>query len=243
MNPPDPNRRVGSADIAGMLRREIAVGELAPKDKLPAERVLAQNYGVARGTVRDALIQLANEGLVHVRAGSGTYVSDQQTNQAPVTNLGEQSSAQELYETRLALEPAICGLAAVRATSQDLDSAGEQIEVMAMCGNDPDKFFAADLAFLTILTESTGNQLLIQLTGQITELRKRKREKKKEKKKERKRENGQDSTTSEGSVDPAFVMRCCAGYRQVLSTIRARDAQRAESQMKEHLNSVQIAVN
>ena len=45
-------RRKGSTEIAGHLRREIIAGNLAAKERLPPERVLANEYGVARGTVR-----------------------------------------------------------------------------------------------------------------------------------------------------------------------------------------------
>ena len=43
--------RFGSAEIAGILRRQISNGELTPRERLPAERRLAEIYGVARGTV------------------------------------------------------------------------------------------------------------------------------------------------------------------------------------------------
>jgi len=68
-------RRKGSTEIAGHLRREIIAGNLAAKERLPPERVLANEYGVARGTVREALNRLADEGMVEIRAGSGSYVT------------------------------------------------------------------------------------------------------------------------------------------------------------------------
>ena len=66
--------RVGAAEIAGILRREISSGTLGYHERLPAERVLAASYGVARGTVREAFNQLADDGLVEIRPSSGTYV-------------------------------------------------------------------------------------------------------------------------------------------------------------------------
>ena len=61
-------RRKGSTEIASHLRREIIAGNLAAKERLPPERVLADQYGVARGTVREALNRLADEGLslIHI---------------------------------------------------------------------------------------------------------------------------------------------------------------------------------
>ena len=64
----------GSTEIPAVLRRDIRRGSLAPQERLPPGRVLAETYGVARGTIREALNQLARDGLVKIRRGSGTCV-------------------------------------------------------------------------------------------------------------------------------------------------------------------------
>jgi GntR family phosphonate transport system transcriptional regulator len=64
-------RQVGEA-----LVREIDQGVLGPGDKLPAEFDLAERFGVARQTVRRALSHLRDEGLIDVRLGHGTFVSE-----------------------------------------------------------------------------------------------------------------------------------------------------------------------
>uniref|UniRef100_A0AAU2A4W7 GntR family transcriptional regulator n=1 Tax=Streptomyces sp. NBC_00093 TaxID=2975649 RepID=A0AAU2A4W7_9ACTN len=69
-NPP-PSRR-----IAEELRAAIKAGHLAPGDKLPSERTLAQQYGAARNTAREAIRLLAEEGLVTARHGSGVFVRE-----------------------------------------------------------------------------------------------------------------------------------------------------------------------
>jgi DNA-binding FadR family transcriptional regulator len=68
-------RRLGTTEIAGILRREISQGILMAKERLPSERSLADTHGVARGTVRQALNLLAREGLVQIRRSSGAYVT------------------------------------------------------------------------------------------------------------------------------------------------------------------------
>jgi len=62
--------------IAGELSRRIAAGEIAAGAALPPERKLAETYNVSRVTVRHAVEQLAHEGLVEQRRGSGTYVTE-----------------------------------------------------------------------------------------------------------------------------------------------------------------------
>ncbi|NYI04252.1 GntR family transcriptional regulator [Allostreptomyces psammosilenae] len=62
--------------IATDLRSQIVRGELAPGDTLPAEGALAEQWGVARSTVKQALGLLRNEGLVESRQGVGTWVRE-----------------------------------------------------------------------------------------------------------------------------------------------------------------------
>ncbi|MFS8199464.1 GntR family transcriptional regulator [Streptomyces sp. CWNU-52B] len=68
-----PSRR-----IADELRAAINTGHLAPGGKLPSERALAQQYGAARNTAREAIRLLAEEGLVTARHGSGVFVREPQ---------------------------------------------------------------------------------------------------------------------------------------------------------------------
>jgi GntR family transcriptional regulator len=62
------------AQLAGILRRQIECGELVPRQPLPSETYLVQNYGVSRGTARRAMAVLRDEGLVRTIAQRGTYV-------------------------------------------------------------------------------------------------------------------------------------------------------------------------
>jgi DNA-binding GntR family transcriptional regulator len=60
--------------IAAELQRAIAAGELAPGDPLPPEATLTREYGVSRGTARQALSFLARLGLVRAVPGKGRFV-------------------------------------------------------------------------------------------------------------------------------------------------------------------------
>ena len=65
--------RYGS--VASALRERIFAGEWAPGEAILAEAALAQNYGVALGTIRQALALLVEDGLLERRQGKGTFVS------------------------------------------------------------------------------------------------------------------------------------------------------------------------
>ena len=67
-------KKPGANEIAGLLRRQINDGILLDKERLPAERLLAETYAIARGTVRVALHLLVKDGILEIRPGSGAYV-------------------------------------------------------------------------------------------------------------------------------------------------------------------------
>src|SRR5689334_3870414 len=64
------------ARIAARVRRDLREGIYAPGQRLPAEVDLARQFGVSRGTVRQALTALLNEGLLQTIPGRGTFVVD-----------------------------------------------------------------------------------------------------------------------------------------------------------------------
>ena len=64
--------------ISQKLAKSIAEGRYELGQRLPSERELAQNFGVSRPTVREAIIALELDGLVEVRLGSGVYVMNKQ---------------------------------------------------------------------------------------------------------------------------------------------------------------------
>ncbi|MDD9978140.1 MAG: winged helix-turn-helix domain-containing protein, partial [Boseongicola sp.] len=92
--------RRSSADIAAEVRRSIENGTFRRFERLPASRQMAEGYGVARNTLRDALYQLEKEGLLETRAGSGTYVTARDRNALPVAV--EEATPLELIDARFA---------------------------------------------------------------------------------------------------------------------------------------------
>lgn len=63
------------AQIISQVTEEIRSGALHPGDRLPPERSLAERFGVSRVTIRRALAELSEAGLVHSKQGLGTFVS------------------------------------------------------------------------------------------------------------------------------------------------------------------------
>lgn len=157
--PPDKVRlpRVTAAGhILGVLRQDILSVRLKPGEAL-AEKVLTARFGVSRTPVREALMRLAEEGLVEIYPQSGTYVG-----RIPVASLPE------AVVIRQALEGMAVELFAERAGPQDL-SALEQLiarqDALAQL-DDRDGFHAADEAFHERIAQGAGHPGLWRLAQQ-----------------------------------------------------------------------------
>ena len=216
--------RVGSAEIASLIRRDIKSGELSPKERLPPERVLAENYQVARGTVREALNKLAEESLVEIRAGSGTYVTFDPSESAD--NVILSARPLELIDARFALEPHICRLAVLHARPNDLEEMESLLQTMENSVNDPAMFSSADTAFHSVLAETTNNNLLIWIVSQINSVRSQK----------------EWSKMRRVILNPDTINLYNQQHRTIFTAISQREPELAAASMKEHLESARLSL-
>ena len=151
-------------DVAAELEVLIRSGHYAVDERLPSERALANEFGVSRPTVRVALGQLEQRGLVATKANSGTFVTAQAVEASSVPALAEEDP-EEVLETRLTLEVTVARLAARRAASapaalEEVRLAVEAHERLA----DPGVLHPEiDLAFHRSVAAVTGNAFLCQV--------------------------------------------------------------------------------
>ena len=139
------------------LRVEILAGRLEPGAEL-AEVALAEQLGVSRGPIREAIGRLASEGLVTVRPRRG----------AVVRSLSKEEFL-ELYQVREALEMMAVRLAVPRLGAEDIVALEELIAAMASHAERGDvaEFFEANSAFHVRLFEASGNAKLYELYHQL----------------------------------------------------------------------------
>ncbi|MGH9663463.1 MAG: FadR/GntR family transcriptional regulator [Bryobacteraceae bacterium] len=145
----------------------IAQGVVLPGSKLPAERDLAQRFGVSRSSLRHALKVLDIMGVVRQRVGDGTYLSTSAARilREPIEFLVllDGISLFELLETRLIVEPQLAARAAERATSTELAALRESLELMAAGAKgetlDQRKMVELDIAFHQAVFRASGNRL------------------------------------------------------------------------------------
>jgi DNA-binding FadR family transcriptional regulator len=123
-----------SRQIIERIGDAIRSGDLAPGDRLPPERELAERFGVSRVSVRDALRSLEALGLIEVKVGAGggpivrapgaEIVRESLTNMLLTSTL----NPVDIAEARLILDFGTVALAASRATEEDLDELGRMLE-------------------------------------------------------------------------------------------------------------------
>lgn len=218
-------KRLGAIDIAAILRRDIRAGTLAPKDRLPPGRVLSDTYRVARGTIRQALNQLATEQLIEIRPGSGCYVKFDQPH-GP-TSVIQEASPLELIEARFAIEPHICRLATLHAKEADFRRASMLIKRMKANLNDPSTFSAADTEFHALLAETTGNGLLKWIIHEINAVR----------------NQDQWSRMRRLTLNSETIGDYAEQHQEILDAIQTREPEEAAAVMKRHLESARISLN
>jgi GntR family transcriptional repressor for pyruvate dehydrogenase complex len=163
-----------SNKVFEQLRDEIISGEWKPGTRIPSENELAQQLDVSRMTVRQAVQKLTTLGLLETRPGEGSYVKEPSpgvymNSIIPLVFLSDAATL-EVLEFRQVIEVETAGLAAKKATEEDIEVLKGILEKMHKCKNDPEKFAIEDLNFHLALAESTKNSLLIQLTHIIKDI-------------------------------------------------------------------------
>jgi len=152
----DPvERRTLPAEIRQRLADAIRSGQLAPGAPLAAERVLCDEFGVARTSVREAIQGLVIAGLLE-RRGNRLFVAERLPD---VTFIGDDRKAlvRQLFEVRQVIEPAIVELSSRRATD---DERAEIAEIASRPPRDLQEFREIDRKFHATLARSCGNPML-----------------------------------------------------------------------------------
>ncbi len=161
--------------IVDQIQRRIMAGELKEGDQLPSERELAEQFRVSRTAVREAVKALSEKGLVQIRAGRGTFVTNG-TLQAVrdslgrMMRIGQLDGTGELVEVREIIEPEIAALAATRATQEHISAMQEAVSIMDRSLEDANAYIEADLDFHLALAEATQNVMILTLIDSIVDL-------------------------------------------------------------------------
>jgi GntR family transcriptional regulator, transcriptional repressor for pyruvate dehydrogenase complex len=203
--------------LSVVLERMIGDGSLARDERLPPERELAQQLGVSRTSLREALHELELKGLIDRRPGRGTVVVQGRGE----TLLGHMESAErglrEVMDLRAVIEPPIAARAAQRATADDLEVLRGVLDQMR-AETSVARTAQLDIEFHAAIARASHNPLLIKLmrfaSEEIDEGRRRRAHTK------RRRE------------------RTIEAHEEIAARICARDAEGAAAAMAAHISVV-----
>lgn len=145
--------------IADRIRHLIREGRFPVGGRLPAERDLAQQLGVSRPSLREALIALEIAGNVEIRMGSGIYVAlEPEARTLHGISIGE--SPLEIMQARQVIEGSLVGLACARMTAEALARLRTTLDGMRANVEVDRKAMALDRQFHLLIAEQAGNSVL-----------------------------------------------------------------------------------
>jgi GntR family transcriptional regulator, transcriptional repressor for pyruvate dehydrogenase complex len=208
--------------LAVAIERLIFEGELGPNERIPGERDLARMLDISRASVREALRDLEQRGLVDRRPGRGTIVRDpteSANGDVLATALGgEQLEIEQVMEVRACIEPSIAGRTAMRATERDIAQLTEILESMR-AERSAKRFAHFDRTFHHAIAQYTHNPLLVRLLEAVNDLIEPSRS-----------EALQSAARRRASIDD---------HQRILDAVAAHDPEAAIAAAQAHIESVQ----
>ncbi|MBP1759288.1 MAG: transcriptional regulator [Firmicutes bacterium] len=154
-------------EVLKQINNLIIDGKLRPGDRLMGEREMAVELGVSRTTLREALRTMEFLGWVEIKPGDGTFIRDAQLNEVisplALALSAETTRIEELWETRIALEVECAGLAALRASGEDLQRISQGLREMKSSLKNLDAYVKADMRFHYLIAQASQNSMLNRL--------------------------------------------------------------------------------
>ncbi len=207
--------------VTSQLESLIVDNRLQPGDRLPSERDLAQQFGVSRTVIREAVRALVAKGLLEVQSGSGTTVRNPTTQaiSQSITLLLRRGQSpldyEKVHEVRRLLEIEIAGRAAERRTEEDLEKIEEILEAMAALQDNVDELARKDVAFHTALAHAAHNELFVVLLDSVVDV--------------------MIQVRQMGIGVPGSRQYALEAHRQIYEQVKAGNIEGARRMMAEHL--------
>ena len=212
-----------SSRIVAEIRNAVFAGRLKPGEFLGSENDLAQQYGVSRITVRDALRSLSATGIVEIRQGAGggariaqgnlDHFADALAVQFQLAGVG----AEETLGAQSAIEGMAAELAAEHRSEEDLEHMAQAMEQSSALVDDPGAFTEASLGFHLAVAEASHNRALFALLRAL-------------------RYVVWPSENKRATVEVAA--RVQKAHRTIYEKIEARDSTGARKAMSHHLGGI-----
>ena len=159
------------ARIEDELMKYIMQKPVEPGQKIPNEFELANQFGVGRSTIREAVKGLVSRGILEVRRGSGTYVINTNSFEDDPLGLGKMEDkykmALDLFEVRLMIEPEIASLACRNASEEELRKLKKLCDETEQLYRGGHNHINKDIEFHTCIAHCSKNQVVETLVPVI----------------------------------------------------------------------------
>lgn len=224
---PPPRGRGDAERLRHSLAQALQAGRWQPGEKLPTERALGAQYGMARNTVRRALDALEAEGLIQRHVGRGTFRTGAAAEAAPACpplplEQAEAFGPAEVVECRLAFEPELVAMAVARASPADLarmEACWQQAEAAA----DLAAFEHWDGALHDAIAVATHNRAAMALSRSLARVRLQ----------------AEWGALKARGATPARRAALQRQHRAIIDALRQRDRAAARGAMRAHILYVQ----
>lgn len=210
------------------LRAYAQAAGLKEGDRLPAERLLAIELGMSRGSLRQALATAESTGEVWRHVGKGTFIGARRpaTGTDMASHLARHSNPIEVIETRATLEPRLAALAALRGTPQSFDEL-KTIVAKGLNARDPATSHRQGNEFHHAIARMAGNHLMQALFEAVFQVR---------------------DLNSWGKLKPSVsnlddMHRLWVQHAMITEAIVRRDPHEAEALMRQHIDQLQHAIS
>jgi DNA-binding FadR family transcriptional regulator len=217
-----------------ILIGDIITGQRPPRDALPREADLAEQFGISRGTAREVIRGLEERGLIAVKHGRGATVNepdrwdtlDADVLAALLSGPAGSKTLSDFLEARRVLEIEAAGMAAERADAEDVQRLSAALDSMREAATRAEhnpalerRYHEADIAFHRALIRATKNSTLVGLTARI------------------------HAATLEARFPTARPMlrgtRTLPEHERIMRAVASGNPAAARRAMKDHLDSVQ----
>lgn len=214
-------------EVVDRLVSFIQSGAFPPGTRLPSERQLCETFQVSRSSLRTALQQLAYNGVVEIKQGSGTYVCENaasliEKKQEKLSDIicftgDDEDNFISRMECRMFMEPVAARLAAIYATDEDLCELKEIISRMEVYVNSTQTagFYVEDQNFHDCIARASKNAMIREIINNYCV-------------------SVYYHLRSFGRI-PQLAEKSLEQHRMIVNAIEMHDAEAAETAMQEHI--------
>ncbi|PYR32553.1 MAG: hypothetical protein DMF92_01745 [Acidobacteria bacterium] len=214
-------------EVADRIRMLILDRTFPPAQPLPSERLLAERFGVSRGSIRDALRMLEMIGLLETRHGQGTFPHELTVDRlvAPLASvmMYRTDLQDELLDVRRMFEPAVARAAATRVTDDDFDDLQRILDAQRRKLKTGRSAIVEDTAFHAVMARSTRNRVVMSIMAILNDLLV---------------ESRTAALKQKGRPEQSIQ-----GHEAVVAALRRRDPDGAARAMHEHIDQIALLLS